>query len=53
VAATAGGGGFFLFYAGSGPDTDGDGDVDGGLMDTVTGGEEGGSLLDGIGDLFG
>ena len=52
AAAAAGGGGFFLFYAESGIDADGDGDVDGGLIDTITGGGEGGTLLDGIGDLF-
>ena len=51
-AAGAGGGGFAFFYAESGPDLDGDGDVDGGLIDTVTGGGDGGGLLDGIGSLF-
>jgi hypothetical protein len=47
--AAAGGG--FLFYAESGIDADGDGDVDGGLLDHVTG--EGSNDGDGISGLLG
>ena len=48
----AGVGGFAFFYAESGYDLDADGDVDGGLRDALTGGGEGGTLLDGLSDLF-
>ena len=46
-------GGFAFFYAESGYDLDGDGDIDGGLRYALTGGGEGGTLLDGLSDLFG
>ena len=50
-----GGGGFALFYAEAGFDADGDGDVDGGLIDTLTGGDDNGEdgVLGFLGDLFG
>jgi hypothetical protein len=53
AAAASGGGGFLFFYSESGLDVDGDGDVDGGLIDTITGGGDGGTLLDGLSSLFG
>ncbi len=46
AATTAAGSGGFFFYAESGLDLDGDGDVDGGLVDKLTGGDEGGSVLE-------
>jgi hypothetical protein len=51
--AVAGGGGFAFFYAEAG--IDGDGDVDGGLIDTLTDGVENGvdGALGFLGDLFG
>jgi len=59
-ARRASSGGAF-FFAGSGYDFDGDGDIDGGLIDTVTNaasdvadsaGEAVGGIFDAIGDLF-
>jgi len=50
------GGGMLIFYSESGFDFDGDGDVDGGLMDALTGTDDNdvsGGLLDGLQDLFG
>jgi hypothetical protein len=55
VRMRAAGGGAFLFYAQSGIDADADGDVDGGLVDHLTGGgtndDEG--LSGFLGDLLG
>lgn len=51
--AVAGGG--FIFYAESGIDADADGDVDGGLLDRITGDEtnDGDGVSGLLGDLFG